>query len=291
MIFNTAEIANSLFFTLHQKILARISEGGDTINLHIAIIGEDLSSLKYANKKMEMGRKLGINVILHKFDENDEAKYIYETLSTKILHIKQKNNGLIVQLPISDPSTWQQLKNSELFGKQFIDVDMLGNKSSLELWDNGFLPPTISAIDLTLQKMLTHSNWLLKSLAGKNVGVVGQGQLVGFNMLRYLKDCGATIFSVNKNTKNIADVLKQCDVIISAAGVVGLINSSCLKPDVIVIDAATSECDGKLKGDLDMEEISLSAIANKCMICPSPRGIGPLTVLCLFENLINLSKN
>ena len=80
--------------------------------------------------------------------------------------------------------------------------------------------------------------------------------------------------------------LKQYDIIITATGTPGLIVDSMVKPGTILIDAGTASENGVLKGDL-AEEIrkrtDLSAIT------PTTGGVGPLTVTCLFDHVIQNS--
>lgn len=292
MIFKSTEIANELFYTLHKKMLDRINENLEPLILHIILANDNLSSKKYTLKKQEMGRKLGINVMLHEFSQSDSSDFIIGSLYKNFIHKKSKTdkntNGLIVQLPTQNQAVWENIKNNNLFLDDFVDVDLISGKGSNFLLGKGFLPPTISAIDIALQKMIEISNWKEKTLSGKNVAIIGQGVLVGSPLLHYLKDCKASIFSINEHTQNPENITNLCDIVICCAGVPALITSKYLKDGAIVIDAATSEAGGKLVGDLDLIELENSGKEKNILICPTPGGIGPLTVLCLFENLINI---
>jgi 5,10-methylene-tetrahydrofolate dehydrogenase/methenyl tetrahydrofolate cyclohydrolase len=57
-------------------------------------------------------------------------------------------------------------------------------------------------------------------------------------------------------------------------------------PKAIIIDASTSEVDGYLSGDIGLENIYPTNL-----LCPSPGGIGAITVLYLFYNLLKLNKD
>lgn len=161
-------------------------------------------------------------------------------------------------------------------------------------------------------------------LTGKIVVVIGQGKLVGNPLLIYLQKRNATIISLNKDSPNKPKLVKNADIVICASGVPKLVQSSWFKKNTIIIDAATSESNGILVGDLDYLEITQSEFSTQNLpiedlnqlnkqnlvensqtknkikslkikslnlqICPSPGGIGPLTVLCIFWNLIAIKK-
>lgn len=155
-------------------------------------------------------------------------------------------------------------------------------------------------IDL-IQSLLTRE----LDLTGKIVAVIGQGKLVGNPLLKYLQRRNATIISLNKDTPNKPNLTQTADILICASGVPGLVKTDWLKKNAIVIDAATSESNGVLVGDVDYSQIDQnenqtnetknfvqdanrkSSNSLNLQICPSPGGVGPLTVLCIFWNLIS----
>ena len=170
-----------------------------------------------------------------------------------------------------------------------LDVDLLGDGDN-ELSTKGLLSPTVQAIDLVLKDILEESEMgiglLLNTkldLSSKTVAVIGQGILVGAPMIEYLIQRKASIININIDTKNPKKLIKQADIVISAAGQPGLVDKSWVGPQTILIDAATAESDGGLVGDLDLENLYDSNL-----ICPSPGGIGGLTVMALFYNLLKL---
>ncbi len=252
--------------------------------LNIVQIGNNLSSTRYVNLKKKIGLNLGLEVNHLHFEE----EFILPKLSLNTIF--DSNQGLIFQLPIPD-NFWSMMRSVPYK----CDVDMLGDQLE-KLWQEGFLPPTVQAVDLVLKLMMKDKN-LLKDdlssvelilnyqldLSGFKVAVIGQGVLVGKPLIRYLLDRGATILTINKETPNPAELVKLADIVLSGAGVPKLVTSNWLKTNCIVIDVATSNSNGVLVGDVDIENLDESVY-----LCPSPGGVGPLTVLCLFWNLIKL---
>jgi 5,10-methylene-tetrahydrofolate dehydrogenase/methenyl tetrahydrofolate cyclohydrolase len=133
---------------------------------------------------------------------------------------------------------------------------------------------TIPFSDLVTQKA---------DYAGKIVAVIGQGVLVGSPLVKYLLDRNATIITVNQFTTDSKALTSQADVIFSGAGVANLVNKNWIKKDAIVIDAATSGVGGEIFGDVNKDDIDESTY-----LCPSPKGVGPVTVLYIFWNLLRM---
>ena len=77
--------------------------------------------------------------------------------------------------------------------------------------------------------------------------------------------------------------LNQYDIIITATGIPGLISNAMIKPGACVIDAGTASEDGVLKGDL-LDEVRDRT--DLLAITPSKGGVGPLTIACLFDHVI-----
>jgi methylenetetrahydrofolate dehydrogenase (NADP+)/methenyltetrahydrofolate cyclohydrolase len=251
--------------------------------LEIVLIGENLASLKYIGIKQKIGIQIGLTVNLNQFETS-----VLESKIEQILEeVKANSKGLIFQLPVPDNFN-QFVPKTPLKS----DVDLLGENSFL-LWDKGFLPPTIGAIDLVLKEILDWGSDLefqdfitqKIDLSGKTVAVIGQGILVGNPLLRYLKERHATIVSINKNTKNPKEFTKASDILICAAGSPELIDKTWVNPNTIVIDASTSESDGILVGDVKADSLFETNI-----LCASPGGIGRITVFYLFYNLCRLGE-
>lgn len=261
------------------------------IILNIILIGKNSASQKYIEIKQTFGKKINVDVNLEQFSQELESdleitKEI-QTLLKKSLDLK---NGLIFQLPV--PKQFNYLvKETPIF----CDVDLLSKKNSI-LWHQKFLPPTIGAIDLVLKDIIWKNSLDIQNfkqdfldkkldLKGKIVTIIGQGSLVGGPLLQYFKDRRATILSLNEFTPNIQNFTKKADILVCAAGSPDLITQDYLNPKSIIIDASTSESHGKLVGDVNKK-----GIFDTNILCPSPGGIGKITVSYLFWNLLKLQN-
>lgn len=173
--------------------------------------------------------------------------------------------GIIVQLPIDDPSLTDEIVNSIAPDK---DIDGLGNSA-------GYPSATADAV-----------NWLLAGygvdLVGKKIAVVGQGRLVGAPLTAMWRASGYDVMPLDITTRDINKELQKADIIIAAAGCPRLISSEVVKEGAVVVDAGTTTENGVLIGDVD------DAVRERAdvMMTPKKGGVGPLTVALLFDHLI-----
>lgn len=249
--------------------------------LNVIQVGDDFVSNKYVTMKQKLAQKLGTELKWWKFDKSATVEAVQA-----IVENIDPLDGLIYQIPI--PARFDHMVEDI---NPYLDVDLLGAGYSI-LENENILPPTIGAVDLILKHLFQQDIFEIESalqqrmnLRGTKVGVVGQGKLVGRPLVRYLLERNATLISVNIDTDKPQDLISSCDIVITAAGKGGLVNKSWIKSDAIIIDAATSEGDNALVGDVDQDNIYESNI-----LCTTPKGVGGITVRYLFYNLLKLAK-
>lgn len=160
------------------------------------------------------------------------------------------------------------------------DADVL-SKVAREKFERGeagaLLPPVVAAIKEIFDLYEI-------DVKDKKAVVVGEGWLVGRPAATWLGQQGAEVTVVNSKTVDLAAALRAADIIISGAGVPGLIKSGMIHQGLALIDAATSESNGIIAGDADPE------CASKCSLFTTvPGGVGPIAVACLFENAVTLA--
>lgn len=219
--------------------------------------------LKYVNLKIHYGEDIGIEV-------EDFCAKNSEEIKEKILASNEDENisGIIIQLPILEKEKTDEL--CDLI-KPEKDVDGLGKNANFD-------SATATAI-----------NWLLAGydikLDHKKIAIVGRGKLVGAPLFRMFKNSDLNVDLFHRGDD--LTKLKQYDIIITATGVPGLISNSLIKPGASVVDAGTSSENGIIKGDLAEEVYARSDLS---AITPKIGGVGPLTISCLFDHVIQATK-
>ena len=217
----------------------------------------------YVALKKAYGADIQIIVTPYVIEQSEALETIKKLNADKAVH------GIIVQLPVADPVQTDELVNAVDPAK---DVDGLGKNPAFD-------PATPTAI-----------NWLLAGynveLRQKNIVIIGQGRLVGAPLATLLRESGLNIQTADASTEDLGAVTRQADILISATGQPGLIQSDMIKPNAVVVDAGVATDAGKIVGDLaaDVRE------RGELTITPQKGGVGPLTVCSLFENVIQAAR-
>lgn len=217
----------------------------------------------YVRLKSRYGEDILIEVETHRVNEDEAAALIPQLNDDESVH------GIIVQLPLADQSRTDELL--ELVAPEK-DVDALGSRATLD-------PATPMAI-----------SWLLAGynidLKNKQIVIVGAGRLVGAPLAEMWRNSGYSVTVVSEPTDQLPQIVQGADVVVSAAGVAGLITSDMLRPDTVVVDAGTSSEQGEIVGDVasDVRE------RHDLKITPEKGGVGPLTICALFDNVIRAAR-
>jgi len=121
------------------------------------------------------------------------------------------------------------------------------------------------------------------NLEGKHAVVLGRSNIVGKPAAVLLSAANATVTLCHSKTLNLADVVRQADVLVAAIGRAKFVKGDWIKPGAVVIDVGMNRpSEGKLCGDVDTEAASINAAA----ITPVPGGVGPMTIALLMENTL-----
>lgn len=250
--------------------------------LAIVQVGDRPDSTTYVTSKIKFGESVGVGVLLNKFDQSISEEDLLDEIDK--LNKDESVDGIIVQLPLPQHINSEKIINSINSGK---DVD--GLKTSLP---DLITPATGRAVAELLK-------FYEINVADKKVVVIGRSRLAGGPIAKMLEHKGALVTVCHKGTPNIPVLTQEADILVSAAGVPNLITKDYVKEGQVVIDVGINRIlkergenkiidpGYKIVGDVAFDEVEPVVAA----ISPVPGGVGPLTVACLFMNLLDLSKN
>lgn len=268
MIVNGTEISQKILIKLASQIQK------STINPHLGVVlvGEDPASHTYVKKKQQAAEFIGVRFTLFKYPSTIKTEELVKELAQ--IQTDGTLTGLIIQLPLPKGINKQQVLNAL---NPEIDVDYLSWESlgKLVIGENTLVPPAPGAILEILE-------YYKVPLKGKHVVLVGAGDLIGKPLTNILIHMPVTSTICNKETKNLKEITKQADILITGAGKSELIRGSMVKKGAVVIDAGVSFRGKKMFGDVKFEEVSKIA----SLITPTPGGVGPITVAKLLENTV-----
>lgn len=236
---------------------------GVSPKLAIVVTTDNPVTATYIRLKQRYGEDILVDVEVHSVGPRD----LMTTIDS--LNEDQNVHGIILQLPLADPSQTDMAVNAVAPEK---DVDGLGEQAQ-------FTPATPLAID-----------WLLAGynveLAHKKIALVGNGRLVGAPLYELWAERGLDVTVFDENDDDVTAQLPQFEIVVSATGKPGLIRAQHLAINAVVVDAGTSSEGGEIKGDLASEVRQ----RNDLTITPEKGGVGPLTVAALFDNVIAAAR-
>lgn len=262
-IFDGRDLAAKKEAILKKKV-ARLREKKNLIpKLATILPGSDPASVLYVNLKKKAAERIGCEVEIFEVGERKQADYIVRLI--KSLNQDPLIHGIMVQMPLP----MRMGKGRDLI------IDAIAPQKDVDgLREDGlFIHPTVMAVLEAAKKS--------KRKPPAKVCVVGASGMVGRPLVEELEKNGFAVTACNSKTKYLDRRTREAEILISCAGVPGLITGEMVKKGAAVIDV------GSPKGDVLFEEVKKKA----GFITPVPGGIGPLTVSFLLENLIQSAYN
>ncbi|OAA66604.1 c1 tetrahydrofolate ligase [Niveomyces insectorum RCEF 264] len=262
--------------------------------LKIIQVADRSDSTTYVRMKLKAAEEVIAQTI---YDAGIVCKLLHlpESISEPELleEIQRLNNdpsvhGILVQLPLPKHLSEYNI-TSAVAGEK--DVDGFGTNNIGELAKRGGRPLFIPCTPKGVMALLKETGI---DLRGKHAVVVGRSDIVGSPVAYLLRHADATVTTCHSQTLDLAEHLKQADVVVAAIGQPEFIHGSWLKPGAVVIDVgtnyvpdATKKSGQRLVGDVHQE----SAAPVASYMTPVPGGVGPMTVAMLMQNVVEATTN
>ncbi len=245
--------------------------------LAVIMVGNNSASQIYVRNKSRACDKVGIEFEEYLLPATTEQSELLNLIDK--LNKQEDINGILLQSPIPDG-----LDINEAFRKISPEKDVDGfhpvNVGKLVLGQDTF----VSCTPYGIMRMFEAYNI---DLEGKNAVVIGRSNIVGKPMSHCLLNKNATVTICHSRTKNLAEITKRADILVAAIGKAEFVKADMVKEGVVVIDVGINRTEeGKLKGDVDFENVSKKA----SYITPVPGGVGPMTIAMLMNNVVKATK-
>ncbi|NRO85640.1 bifunctional methylenetetrahydrofolate dehydrogenase/methenyltetrahydrofolate cyclohydrolase [Lactobacillus helveticus] len=267
--------ANLLGQNLKEKV-KKLKDEGITPHFCVINIGDDPASKIYVRTKKRRAEKMGIIQDIYQMSADTKQEEAIALIDK--LNADPAINGLMVQSPAP-----KQIDTDALLERidPNKDVDGLTPANIGHLWmGNHFVEPATAEGIIALLKHYEIP------LEGKNVVIIGRSNIVGKPLAALMLEQNATVTIAHSRTKNLGEITKKADVLVSATGQAFLVKADMVKDGAVVVDVGMNHVDGKLVGDVDFDNVKEKA----SYITPVPGGVGPLTVQFLMEAVVKLTR-
>ena len=245
--------------------------------LAVVIVGEDPASKVYVRNKKKACEEAGFYSVVVELP----AEISQEELLARLEELKAdpRIHGILVQLPLPahiDPDA----VIAAIPPEKDVDAFHPENVGHIMIGDYRFLPCTPAGV----MKMLEYEGI---EVSGKECVVIGRSNIVGKPMAMLLLQANGTVTICHSRTRNLADVTRRADILVSAVGKAGFVTADMVKDGAVVIDVGMNRnAEGKLCGDVDFAAVSEKASA----ITPVPGGVGVMTITMLLENTVRAAE-
>ena len=281
------EVTDALNANLQTRTAA-LREKGIVPTLAIVRVGADPSDLSYEKGATKRAELVGVEVkkfelpadaskadVLAVIDQVNADDSIHGVLMFRPLpkHLKADQNEICNRLdPRKDMDCMTHLSNAGVF-------EGLNNL--------GYAPCTPAAC----MEILDYYGIDCK---GKNAVVIGRSLVVGKPAAMMLMGKNATVTVCHTKTVNTAEICRNADIIVSAAGVLGSLTKDFVRPGQVVIDVSmnwdpnkvTSKGVGGMSGDAVFDEVEPIVDA----ITPVPGGVGSVTTSVLMKHVVEAAE-
>lgn len=250
---------------------AQCREKGVNPTLAIVRVGARPDDLAYEKRVKSNCEKVGLEYTVYE-SPDDISQEDFEAV-IKGLNDDSKIDGILVFRPL--PETLDEEKICSLVSVSK-DVDCMNPESLAGVFlgkDEGFGPCTPEAV----MEILRYYDI---PLSGASAVVVNRSMVLGKPLSQMLLRENATVTVCHSKTKNMADIIRSADIVVTGVGRAGYFTADCFSEKNTVIDVGINFKDGKMTGDVDYE----GAEAVVSAITPVPGGVGPVTSMILLKH-------
>lgn len=257
------------------EILNDLKNNGINPTLAIVRVGNNDADISYQNSAIKKANNLGINIKNIEFQDD----VTYEEFYSKLDELNNNNDihGILMLRPLP---VHLDNEKARKYIKLEKDIDGCSDDALVSLFTNsniGFAPCTAEAAI----KILDFYNIKIES---KNIVVIGRSLVIGKPLSMMLLNRNATVTICHSKTRNIKEITKQADIIITAIGQCEMIDDTYIGDNnqtIIDVGINYNETKQKLCGDVLYDKVE-PLVYN---ITPVPGGVGSITTSILMNHV------
>ena len=279
--------AQDLKNEIQAEVAKMKAEGKREPHLAAVLVGNDGASLTYVGSKVRSCEQVGFQSTLVRLEDSISEEALLEEIAK--LNADRSIDGYIVQLPLPKHINEERILMAVDPVK---DVDGFhpSNFGKMALEMQAFIPATPFGIVELLKRYQI-------DIQGKECVVIGRSHIVGRPISILLSQKGevgnATVTLTHSRSKNIEQLTRKADIVISALGIPEFLKADMVKDGALVIDVGITRVPDeahlkgyRIKGDVDFENVA----PKTSFITPVPGGVGPMTIAMLLKNTLLASQ-
>lgn len=261
---------------LEQRVTLLKEKTGRTPILATILVGDDPASATYVKMKGNACRRVGMDSLKVEMPETTTT----EELLAKIAELNNNPDvhGILLQHPVPKHIDERACFDAINLAKDVDGVTCLGF-GNMSMGEPAYGSCTPQGIMYLLKKYNIE-------LTGKHAVVVGRSAILGKPMAMMLLNANCTVTICHSKTQNLADYIKQADIVVGAVGVPELIKKDWIKSGAIVVDAGFHPTATGGVGDIELTGIEEIASA----YTPVPGGVGPMTINTLIRQTVEAGE-
>ena len=266
---------------LAERVAKLKQDSGRTPILATILVGDDPASATYVKMKGNACQRVGMDSLKVAMPQATTT----EQLLAKIAELNNNPDvhGILLQHPVPSQIDERACFDAIALAKDVDGVTCLGF-GNMAMGEPAYGSCTPQGIIYLLEKNGVE-------LAGKHAVVVGRSAILGKPMAMMLLNANCTVTICHSRTQNLAELVKQADIVVGAVGKPELIKKDWIKSGAVVVDAGfhpRTHADGTSGGVGDIELTGIEAIASS--YTPVPGGVGPMTINTLIRQTVEAAE-
>ena len=243
--------------------------------LATVLVGDNPASALYVRRKEEACVEAGIEPFHHELPGDLAEDELLALVAD--LNADERVTGILVQLPLP-PQIDEGVVMRTIDPLKDVDGLHPANVGALALGSEGIVPATAAGI---LELLRAYEI----PLAGARATVIGRSNIVGKPVALLLLAEHATVTIAHSRTRDLAGIVREADVVVSAVGRAGTVSAEMVKPGAAVVDVGINRVGDRVVGDVADDVASVAGY-----LTPVPGGVGPMTIAMLLRNTVAAAR-
>lgn len=247
--------------------------GDQTPILATILVGDDPASATYVKMKGNACTRVGMESVKVEMSSDTTTEQLLAKIDE--LNSNPAVHGILLQHPVPAQIDERACFDAIQAEKDVDGVTCTGfGRMAMGEFAYG------SATPAGIMRILAHYDI---EISGKHAVVVGRSPILGKPMALMLLNENATVTICHSRTKNLAEHIKQADIIVGAVGKPEFIKADWIKDGAVVVDAGYHP--GGI-GDIELGPLKERVAA----YTPVPGGVGPMTINTLIQQSIQSAE-